>query len=117
MANNYLFIAEILGRNVKVRREQLGISQTDLGFAIGSDKSYISKVEAGKVFPTQFKLMSLAEALNCPIWLLMKENAESTNAEDLVVFIEAKSDRINKLPGRKIDNLKILMDASLEMAD
>ena len=52
VAGNNLYIAETLGKNIKARREQLGITQTDLGFAIGSDKSYISKVESGKVFPT-----------------------------------------------------------------
>ena len=116
MANNYLFIAEILGRNVKARREQLGISQTDLGFAIGSDKSYISKVETGKVFPTQFKLMELAEELNCPIWLLMKENSEKSNTGDLVNFIEEKSGRINTFSADRVSHIKKIIEASIELA-
>ena len=116
MANNDLFIAEILGRNVKARREQLGISQTDLGFAIGSDKSYISKVETGKVFPTQFKLMELAEELNCPIWLLMKENSEKSNTGDLVNFIEEKSGRINTFSADRLSHIKKIIEASIELA-
>jgi transcriptional regulator with XRE-family HTH domain len=71
-----------IGENVKWRRLALGISQTDLAGRIyirrkHPDKSYVSRLEAGKVDPSLSAIRSLAKALHCQPWQLVAEIYES----------------------------------------
>lgn len=53
-----------LYKNIKTRRTELGITQTELAEMLGySDKSMIAKIEAGKVDLTQSRIVAFAEAL------------------------------------------------------
>ena len=54
-----------LYRNIKCRREALGMSQMELAKKVGyTDRSSIAKIEAGKVDLPQSKIMELAAALH-----------------------------------------------------
>lgn len=53
-----------LYKNIKTRRTELGITQTQLAEILGySDKSMIAKIEAGKVDLTQSRIVAFAKAL------------------------------------------------------
>jgi transcriptional regulator with XRE-family HTH domain len=55
---------KIVGRNVRSLREQLGISQEELGFRSDLDRTYVSGVERGVRNPTVMVLARLATALD-----------------------------------------------------
>lgn len=53
-----------LYKNIKTRREAIGLTQTELAEKMGyADKSMIAKIEAGKVDLSQSKIMAFAEIL------------------------------------------------------
>ena len=56
-------IVRLLGRNVRDRRKQLGLSQEELAFRAGMKRSYLSDLERGARNPTVRALGRLAEAL------------------------------------------------------
>lgn len=55
---------KIVGKNVRTLREQLSISQEELGFRSGLDRTYVSGVERGVRNPTVMVLARLATALD-----------------------------------------------------
>lgn len=52
-------------RTIKERREELGMTQTELAKKVGLTPSMISKLESGAVSPSALTLMSLAQVLDC----------------------------------------------------
>ena len=61
-----------LYKNIRKRRNELGLTQTELAHRLGySDKSMIAKIEGGKVDLSQSKIMAFAEALNTSASALM----------------------------------------------
>ncbi len=55
------------GEAVKLRREKLGMSQSDLSSASGTSKAMISEIEAGKKNPTLKVACAISGGLNCQI--------------------------------------------------
>ncbi len=61
-----------LYKNIKARRNELGLTQTDLALALGySDKSMISRIEKGRVDLPQSKIVEFAKALHTTPSILM----------------------------------------------
>lgn len=59
------FINDYIREKIKLRREELELSQEDLARAVGySDKTAISKIERGTVKLDVNKLQAIAEALD-----------------------------------------------------
>lgn len=56
---------------IRSRREQLGLSQTDLAATLGVTKSLLSHIEAGKRQPTEAQIAVLAVTLRLPPELLL----------------------------------------------
>lgn len=54
----------LLGRNIRRRRNALGISQEELAFRAGMKRSYVSGIELGTRNPTVEALERLAGALD-----------------------------------------------------
>ena len=52
-----------LGRVLYDRRASLGLSQEDLGFKAGVDRTYVSGLELGKRNPTLETILRVAKAL------------------------------------------------------
>ena len=52
-----------LGDRIKTLRKQLGMTQEDLAFQVGVDRSYMGFVERGEKNPTLSKLLQIAKAL------------------------------------------------------
>jgi DNA modification methylase/DNA-binding XRE family transcriptional regulator/DNA-directed RNA polymerase subunit RPC12/RpoP len=72
---------------IRLRREQLGLSQTDLAQRLGVTKSLLSHVEAGKRQPTEEQIGKLAKALQLPPDLLSL--SADRLPEDVRDFFEA----------------------------
>jgi tRNA G10 N-methylase Trm11/transcriptional regulator with XRE-family HTH domain/DNA-directed RNA polymerase subunit RPC12/RpoP len=56
---------------IRTRREQLGLSQTDLAQRLGVSKSLLSHIEAGKRQPSEAQIAVLATTLRIPPELLL----------------------------------------------
>jgi transcriptional regulator with XRE-family HTH domain len=54
-------------------REELGLSQEQLGFESGYHRTYISFLERGKKNPTLATIFDLAETLKTPAWELVRQ--------------------------------------------
>lgn len=67
---------KIVGKNVRALREQVGISQEELGFRSGLDRTYVSGVERGVRNPTVVVLARLAVALGVEPSALLVHSAE-----------------------------------------
>lgn len=92
-----------LYKNIKMRRLELGLTQTDLARALGyADKSMIAKVEKGLVDLTQSKILAFAEALRTTPGELMgwddhteRKNPEPTY-EDVELLIARNGKKMSK---------------------
>lgn len=60
-----------LGKLVKNRRTELGISQEELGFRANLDRTYISGIERGVRNPSLTALVSLASGLGLTVSILL----------------------------------------------
>ena len=89
-----------LGRSIRARREQLGLTAEKLAWKADVAKSYLSELEAGKKAPTIPMLRHLAEHLEVEPWLLLAAEPESRRADVLALVTEADEE---------------LLDAALEL--
>lgn len=64
-----------VGINVRKYRKDRGLSQEDLGFACGRDRTYISGIERGVRNPTVLVIEEIALALKVPASRLLEEVA------------------------------------------
>lgn len=60
-----------LYKNIKIRREELGMTKVRLAELVGYDRSMITKIEQGKVDLTQSKISAIAKALQTTTMKLM----------------------------------------------
>lgn len=58
-------VAKQFGKNVRFRREALGISQEELGYRAGLHRTYIGSVERGERNVSLVNICKLAAALEC----------------------------------------------------
>ncbi len=70
-----------LGRAIRLRREELGISQQDLGLEVGYDQGWLSHIENGRTNPAYGTVDRIARALAWPMSRLVAL-AESVETED-----------------------------------
>lgn len=70
-----------LGRAIRLRREEVGISQQDLGLELGYDQGWISHIENGHANPAYGTADQIARALAWPLSRLVAL-AESIETED-----------------------------------
>ena len=66
-------IAILVGRNVRALRRDAGVTQEELGFQAGFERSYISDLERGTRNPTIRALEKLASALGVPAKRLLED--------------------------------------------
>lgn len=84
--------------NIRKRREELGLNQTQLAKLIGyADKTMISKIEKGQVDLPQSKIVIIADALRTTPAALMgwekEENAYYFNPETAEIAQEIKDSK------------------------
>lgn len=68
-----------LGQNIRIYRERLGLSQSELAERLGyKDRSTIAKIEGGNSDLTQSKIAAIAKVLGVsPVVLMGLDDAES----------------------------------------
>lgn len=99
-----------LYKNIKKRRQELGMTQSDLAEKLGySDKSMIAKIETGKVDLAQSKIIAFADALKMSPSDLMGWKDDDANAEEYYTNPETA-----KLAQELFDNpdMRVLFDAA-----
>lgn len=65
-----------LGKNIRARRKQLGLTQEQLAEQIGVGHQALSRIEHGKMAPKMDRLPSLAKSLRCSVSDLFREDDE-----------------------------------------
>lgn len=64
MSDPYL---DILGKRIRARRRDMGMSQEGLAHEAGLDRSYVGRVERGEHNLTFVSLVRLARAMGCDV--------------------------------------------------
>lgn len=58
---------DILGKRIRAKRLELGLSQEGLAHAAGLDRSYVGRIERGEHNLTFVSLVRLARAMGCDV--------------------------------------------------
>lgn len=97
----------MLNVNIKTIRKSKGLSQEELAIKLNVVRQTISKWEQGLSVPDSDMLISLSEALETPVNILLGESVIESEADDLKVISE-KLEVINlQLAQRKTAKRKI----------
>lgn len=78
----------MLSENIRANRKSKGLSQEELAVKLNVVRQTISKWEQGLSVPDSNMLISLSEALDTPVSVLLGEIVEQTEANDLKVISE-----------------------------
>ena len=78
----------MLSENIKAIRKSKGLSQEELAVKLNVVRQTISKWEQGLSVPDSDMLISLSEALDTPVSVLLGEIVEQTEGNDLKVISE-----------------------------
>ena len=98
----------MLNENIKAIRKSKGLSQEELAIKLNVVRQTISKWEQGLSVPDSEMLLSLSEALETPVSILLGETVVESQADDLKAISE-KLEIINlQLAQRKSTGRKIL---------
>lgn len=100
-------------RMVTLVRESTGFTQQDLADAAGLSQGYISKIEAGLLPLTGEHLNSVAEALKCPVGLLL-DDTPVQGLEVTCMHHRRRHSKINIATKRRIEALTHLTRVSVE---
>lgn len=71
----------LIGQTIKIYRRNLNLLQEDLAFKANLDRTYISKLEQGKMNTTIKSLTKIANALETNIFILIKEAKKLENSK------------------------------------
>jgi HTH-type transcriptional regulator/antitoxin HipB len=70
-----------LGKTVRERREELGLSQAELGKSAGLKQPAVARFEAGGTMPTIPVLERLAAALGMKLWIELRADTRSGHVD------------------------------------
>jgi transcriptional regulator with XRE-family HTH domain len=70
-------LAQMIGRRVRRRRQQLGWRQTDLAAQTGLSSNVIHRIETGATLPSLETAYRLAASLNVPLSQLVAEDEDA----------------------------------------
>ena len=117
MASIVTDLLKVTGENIRARRKELHLSQTELALETGLDKASVSRIESGKQELTVTMLGWLAKALAIEPDFLLRDRSSESNAEVLISFIEENRVRINALPRESAEKAKRHMALSMDLED
>ena len=83
----------VAGNNIKIFRENEGITQEELALKSGLSQGYINQLENGKRRYTQKTLELIADSLSIPIIEFFKEKDKSrtaSTAKDIKILVDKK---------------------------
>jgi transcriptional regulator with XRE-family HTH domain len=100
--------SEILGQRIRVRREQLSLSQEQLGELIDKDQRAISEYETGKRRVLAVDLPDLSRALNVPIVYFFSEELSESDLDQTLL------ENFHHLPTQEYQHMiiRVLADIS-----
>ena len=110
MASENREIIYRLPERIKEIRDSKDMTQEDLGLAMGSDKSAVSKIECGTRTPSLDTIAKVADALGVPISDLFSKD----ESEDL--FLLQFKERASKIPQEKKELFEKMINTALEFA-
>ncbi|NJO93803.1 MAG: helix-turn-helix transcriptional regulator [Hydrococcus sp. RM1_1_31] len=58
---------DILGKRIRAKRRELGMSQEELAHEAGLDRSYVGRIERGEHNLTFVSLVRIARAMGCDV--------------------------------------------------
>lgn len=114
----------IVGNNLRMTREMLGITQEELALRSGLTQGYINFLENGKRGYSERSLEKIADALGIRISELFKEKTKekpTIMAEHPLVYGKRRHiydtilNLLDKLPTPVIDHYRILLKAEVEI--
>lgn len=85
---------EEIGKKIKEARETIGLSQKDLGIALGLSDKAVSAYEAARTIPPLETLVRIAEELNKPIDYFINPNASDFKVETQLATMESTVARL-----------------------
>ena len=98
----------MLNENIKAIRKSKGLSQTELAIKLNVVRQTVSKWEQGLSVPDSDMLLSISEALETPVNILLGETVIESEVDDLKA-ISAKLEVINThIAQRKTTRKRIL---------
>ena len=66
-------IYKIIGNNIKTKRQEMSLSQEELGFMVSSTRNYIGCIERGEKAASTAFLYDIAQVLNCSLQNLFED--------------------------------------------
>jgi len=78
-------LAISLGTLIAARRKSQGKTQGELAEIVGIEQESMSRIETGMITPSLSRLISLADALDCPIESLLRPASHRKQDQSLVM--------------------------------
>ena len=69
-------LTSLLGKNIRRRRKQIGLTQEQLAEMLGVGHQALSRIEQGKMAPKMDRLPCLARSLQCTVSELFRQEEE-----------------------------------------
>jgi len=83
-----------IGTKIKEAREEQGISQKDLGMALGLSDKAVSAYEASRTIPPLETLVRISEELNKPLDFFINDNSPDYTVESKIAAMEQAVSRL-----------------------
>ncbi len=77
-------LAQALGRRLRYLRAQTGLTQLELGRRASMDRTYISRLERGRILPRFIVMVRLAESLGVSVVELVRHSPCSRNPPTVI---------------------------------
>lgn len=87
-------LAKSVGALIATRRKALGLTQGELAERIEIEQESMSRIETGSITPSLSRLLSLADALDCPIEALLRP--ASKRKQDQALVMEKMLDELDE---------------------
>lgn len=78
-------LSKSIGALVAARRKELGLTQDELAELVEIEQESMSRIETGAITPSLSRLLSLADALNCPVEALLRPASNRKQDQALVM--------------------------------
>ena len=67
-------LSEVVGKNIAMRRKELGISQKELAIKLDITQDALNRMEKGRIAPKMSRLEEIASELRCTVPFLFRSD-------------------------------------------
>jgi transcriptional regulator with XRE-family HTH domain len=92
-------IGVLIGRNIKIARTRLGITQSHLAEALAIENVTVSRIETGAQLPSIDRLEEIAKVLKTSVTALLADTSKNSGYAELLAEV------MTELPAREKDFL------------